>query len=332
MQLRWLTSDRKWRFWWLRSRANPKPRKCDMAGQQRLGRAPSKEGAGLHFAVGRISNAKTLECRRRREFFTPLPESTTTNGAAAGRRPARRGGGGGARRRAARPAAGLKAMRVDGNGLKARWGAVEGARQGAFAARPREATPKQPSGGGKRTPRDRRRARTSAARLASPTRHHAPCRRRRISLVASSTVRKHGRSECCAREAPERRGVRVMSRAPRRRRRCVALRRAAASATATELRPRRRPCACGEGGERWRRIAIARFPRDRFPDGAVSSCSVASCVRRRVSLVTITTSWIFWSPAAVGRTRLAAPEARRAEVSLPWTYERQKGARTHLTM
>jgi hypothetical protein len=40
----------------------------------------------------------------------------------------------------------------------------------------------------------------------------------------------------------------------------------------------------GDGGERWRRIAIARFPRDRFPDGAVSSCSVASCVRRRVSL------------------------------------------------
>ena len=31
MQVRWLTSDRKWRFWWLRSRANPKPRKCDMA-------------------------------------------------------------------------------------------------------------------------------------------------------------------------------------------------------------------------------------------------------------------------------------------------------------
>ena len=40
----------------------------------------------------------------------------------------------------------------------------------------------------------------------------------------------------------------------------------------------------GDGGERWRRIAIARFPRDRFPDGTVSSCSVASCVRRRVSL------------------------------------------------
>ena len=40
----------------------------------------------------------------------------------------------------------------------------------------------------------------------------------------------------------------------------------------------------GGGGERRRRIAIARFPRDRFPDGAVSSCSVASCVRRRVSL------------------------------------------------
>ena len=85
-------------------------------------------------------------------FFTPLPESTTTNGAAAGRLPARRGGGGGARRRAARPAAVLKAMRVDGNGLKARWGAEEGARQGAFAARPREATPKQPSGGGGTNP------------------------------------------------------------------------------------------------------------------------------------------------------------------------------------
>ena len=40
----------------------------------------------------------------------------------------------------------------------------------------------------------------------------------------------------------------------------------------------------GGGGERRRRIAIARFPRGRFPDGAVSSCSVASCVRRRVSL------------------------------------------------
>ena len=37
-------------------------------------------------------------------------------------------------------------------------------------------------------------------------------------------------------------------------------------------------CGGGGGGERWRRIAIARFPRDRFPDGAVSSCSVASCV------------------------------------------------------
>ena len=242
MQLRWLTSDRKWRFWWLRSRANPKPRKCDMAsawGERHRRRAPdfTSQSAGFRTQT-------TLECRRRRVFFTPLPESTTTNGAAAGRLPARRGGGGGARRRAARPAAVLKAMRVDGNGLKARWGAEEGARQGAFAARPREATPKQPSGGGGRTPRDRRRARTSAARLASPTRHHAPCRRRRISLVASSTVRKHGRSECCAREAPERRGVRVVSRAPRRRRRCVALRRAAAAATATELRPRRRPCAC----------------------------------------------------------------------------------------
>ena len=39
----------------------------------------------------------------------------------------------------------------------------------------------------------------------------------------------------------------------------------------------------GGGGERRRRIAIARFPHDRFPDGAVSSCSVASCVCRRVS-------------------------------------------------
>ena len=36
----------------------------------------------------------------------------------------------------------------------------------------------------------------------------------------------------------------------------------------------------GGGGERRGRIAIARFPRNRFPDGAVSSYSVASCVRR----------------------------------------------------
>ena len=150
MQLRWLTSDRKWRFWWLRSRANPKPRKCDMAsawGERHRRRAPdfTSQSAGFRTQT-------TLECRRRRVFFTPLPESTTTNGAAAGRLPARRGGGGGARRRAARPAAVLKAMRVDGNGLKARWGAEEGARQGAFAARPREATPKQPSGGGGTNP------------------------------------------------------------------------------------------------------------------------------------------------------------------------------------
>ena len=43
MQLRWLTSDRTWRFWWLRSRANPKPRKCDMAsawGERHRRRAP----------------------------------------------------------------------------------------------------------------------------------------------------------------------------------------------------------------------------------------------------------------------------------------------------
>ena len=84
MQLRWLTSDRTWRFWWLRSRANPKPRKCDMAsawGERHRRRAPdfTSQSAGFRTQT-------TRECRRRRAFSTPLPKSTTTNGAAAGRR------------------------------------------------------------------------------------------------------------------------------------------------------------------------------------------------------------------------------------------------------
>ena len=106
MQLRWLTSDRTWRFWWLRSRANPKPRKCDMAsawGERHRRRAPdfTSQSAGFRTQT-------TRECRRRRAFSTPLPKSTTTNGAAAGRRPARRGGGGAAlaAARAAPPAVG----------------------------------------------------------------------------------------------------------------------------------------------------------------------------------------------------------------------------------
>ena len=41
----------------------------------------------------------------------------------------------------------------------------------------------------------------------------------------------------------------------------------------------------GGGGERRRRIAIARFPRDRFPDGAVSSCFVVRGPWRRVFVV-----------------------------------------------
>ena len=83
MQLRWLTSDRTWRFWWLRSRANPKPRKCDMAsawGERHRRRAPdfTSQSAGFRTQT-------TCECRRRRAFSTPLPKRTTTNGAAAGR-------------------------------------------------------------------------------------------------------------------------------------------------------------------------------------------------------------------------------------------------------
>ena len=76
MQLRWLTSDRKWHFWWLRSRANPKPRKCDMAsawGERHRRRAPdfTSQSAGFRTQT-------TRECRRRRGFLTPLPETTTT--------------------------------------------------------------------------------------------------------------------------------------------------------------------------------------------------------------------------------------------------------------
>ena len=112
MQLRWLTSYQTWRFWWLRSRVNPKPRKCDMMesawGERHRRRAPdfASQSAGFRTQTAH-------ECRRRRAFSTPLPKSTKTNGAAAGRRPARRGGGGAAfaAARAAPPAAVFKAMR-----------------------------------------------------------------------------------------------------------------------------------------------------------------------------------------------------------------------------
>jgi hypothetical protein len=71
MQLRWLTSDRTWRFWWLRSRANPKPRKCDMASawgeRHRRMRAPdfTSQSAGFRTQT-------TRECRRRRARFLRL--------------------------------------------------------------------------------------------------------------------------------------------------------------------------------------------------------------------------------------------------------------------
>ena len=114
MQLRWPTSDRTCRFGWLRSRANPKPRQCDMAsawGERHRRRAPDFTSQSAEFRT-----QITRECWRRRPFSTPFPKRTTTNGAAAGRRPARRGGGGAARlqRRAPRPrllAAFFKAMR-----------------------------------------------------------------------------------------------------------------------------------------------------------------------------------------------------------------------------
>jgi hypothetical protein len=38
-----------------------KPKTTQMRHGQRLGRAPSKEGAGLHFAVGGISNANNSQ-------------------------------------------------------------------------------------------------------------------------------------------------------------------------------------------------------------------------------------------------------------------------------
>ena len=55
MQLRWLTSDRTCRF--LVVTVARKPKTTQMRHGQRLVRAPSKEGAGLHFVVGGISNA-----------------------------------------------------------------------------------------------------------------------------------------------------------------------------------------------------------------------------------------------------------------------------------
>ena len=96
MQLRWLTFDRKWRFWWLWPRANPKPRKCDMAsawGKRHRRRAPdfTSQSAGFRTQT-------TCVCWRQRAFSTV--RSTKTNRAAAGRRPrpARRPSRQGARR------------------------------------------------------------------------------------------------------------------------------------------------------------------------------------------------------------------------------------------
>ena len=109
MQLRWLTSDRTCRFWWLRSRANPKPRKCDMAsawGERHRRRAPDFTSQSAEFRT-----QITRECRRRRPFSTPLPKRTTTNGAAARRPPARPSWG---RRRRARSMARSGARRAPG--------------------------------------------------------------------------------------------------------------------------------------------------------------------------------------------------------------------------
>ena len=97
MQLRWLTSDRTWRFWWLRSRANPKPRKCDMAsawGERHRRRAPdfTSQSAGFRTQT-------TRECRRRRAFSTPLTKALQLMGPSPAAGPPVVGG----RRRAPRP-------------------------------------------------------------------------------------------------------------------------------------------------------------------------------------------------------------------------------------
>ena len=129
-------------FWVVTVARKPKKHaKCDMAsawGERHRRRVAdfTSHSAGFRIQTTREAGADG-------KFSTPLP--TTTNGAAAGRRPARHGGGGAARRRAVRPAAVLKAMRVDGNRLKSRWGVEEGARQGAFAAQPRKTTPQYSS-------------------------------------------------------------------------------------------------------------------------------------------------------------------------------------------
>ena len=184
-------------------------------------------------------------------------------------------------------------MRVDGNGLKARWGAEEGARQGAFAARPREATPKQPSGK-KSEPRG-----TGAARARAPPVWHLPPA---ITPLVAAVVSRSSRRRPCANTV----GLNAAHARHPSAAACVwCLGHHAAAVVALHcaapppppLRPssglvvarahahaRASAWGGGGGGERRRRIAIARFPRDRFPDGAVSSCSVASCVRRRVSL------------------------------------------------
>ena len=50
-----------------------KPKTTQMRHGQRLGKAPSKEGAGLHFAVGGVSNANNSRVLApTREFYGPF--------------------------------------------------------------------------------------------------------------------------------------------------------------------------------------------------------------------------------------------------------------------
>ena len=223
-------------------------------------------------------------------------------------------------------------------GLKARWGQRRARVKARSQPRPREATLKQPSGGGGRTPRDRRRARTSAARSGIS---HLPSRSSRRRPCA-----KHGRSECCAREAPERRGVRAVSRAPRRRRFCSALR----CSCAVAAPPRRRryrsdraPASSSPARMRIRvparvaevvaasdgvAIAIARFPSRstflmapcrRVPWRRVFGSLVVASLSRRVAIIT---SRVFSSshevPWREGRVR-KPPRASDRSIDRPTT-------------
>ena len=57
MQLRWLTFDRKWRFWWLRLRANPNPKTTQMRHGQLSGRHdPHERRVGLKIKIKADSN------------------------------------------------------------------------------------------------------------------------------------------------------------------------------------------------------------------------------------------------------------------------------------